>query len=54
MLWDHEKNISNKLMINKYPETFLVDNYGKIKLQFSGPREWSSSLMVNYIKSYIK
>lgn len=54
MLWDHEKNISSKLMINKYPETFLVDSHGKIKLQFSGSKEWSSSLMINYVKSHIK
>lgn len=50
VLIDHEKQSIKHLGIDKYPETFLIAPDGRIKLQFSGPRQWASAETIAYLK----
>lgn len=49
IFWDQEKNISKKLGLSKYPETFLISPDGVLRIQFSGPRDWASKMAVDYL-----
>lgn len=50
ILWDQEKSASNKLGLNKYPETFLISPDGVLRIQFSGPRDWASKAAIDYLQ----
>jgi len=52
----HDQNLASAGLfnINKYPETFLISPDGVLTVQLSGPRNWASAAMTNYLLSVIK
>lgn len=54
IFWDQEKLLPQLFNLNKYPETFLIAPHGRLIKQFSGPRDWSSSTMIDYLLQTIK
>lgn len=51
VLWDKSRSVSDRLGIEKYPETFLISPDGLLTTQFSGPRDWSSEHVVDYFST---
>lgn len=48
LAWDKKKVLAEKLNIEKFPESFLINPEGKIVSRFSGPRNWSSTEALSY------
>jgi peroxiredoxin len=50
VLFDPDSSVvGNKYGTHLYPETWFIDKRGVIRARFDGAREWSNSLVVNYI-----
>jgi thiol-disulfide isomerase/thioredoxin len=54
MVFDKQKASNLAFQVNKYPETFLLSPDGNLLLQFSGPRDWSSSKSIEFLLNIIK
>lgn len=52
--WDKEKISSQKLGINKYPETFLIAPDGTLIAQFSGARDWAKPYAIDYFLNILE
>jgi len=53
VLFDPDKSVvRGKYGTRLYPETWIVDADGVIRLRIDGPRDWSSALAVNLIESF--
>lgn len=53
LAWDPDKNIADKLNIDRYPETFLINPQGQSVARFSGPRNWASADALQYFSRYL-
>lgn len=54
VLWDKEKASLLRFGVSKYPETFLISPDGQITTQFSGPRDWSSAVSLDYFADVLR
>jgi peroxiredoxin len=51
VLMDPESSVvKGKLGTNLFPETWIIDKNGVIRARFDGPREWSSSMVVEMVE----
>lgn len=50
---DPESNISASYGTFKYPETYIIDQKGRVVAKIIGSRDWTSPDMVNMIKSLL-
>ncbi len=50
---DPEENISASYGTYKYPETYIIDQQGRVVAKIIGSRNWTSPDMVNMIKSLL-
>ena len=52
VLFDPERSIvKQKFGTDLFPETWIIDPSGVIRARFDGPRDWSSGVAVDYIRS---
>lgn len=54
ILFDPDKSVvRGKFGTRLYPETWIIDRDGVIRLRVDGPRDWSSALAVSVIEQYL-
>ena len=52
VLFDEERRVvKDRYGTELFPETWIIDRDGVIRARFDGPREWSSGVAVDYIRS---
>ena len=49
---DRDGRVSLAYGTSKYPETYLVDADGNVRLKFVGPRDWSDQRMLSLLEQY--
>jgi thiol-disulfide isomerase/thioredoxin len=49
---DQEARTSQTYGTTKYPESFLIDASGTLRLKFTGPRDWSDRAVFDLLDSY--
>jgi thiol-disulfide isomerase/thioredoxin len=49
---DQGAKISQAYGTTKFPESYLVDGEGKVRLKFVGPRNWTDANMATVLESY--
>jgi peroxiredoxin len=49
---DLEAKMSRTYGTTKYPESYLVDRDGKVRLKFVGPRNWMDPNMAALLETY--
>lgn len=54
ILLDPRGSIKKLYRTTGVPETFVVDQQGRLLRKFIGPRKWDGAAMVNFLKSIIK
>jgi len=42
IVWDPEREVSERYQTYKYPETLLIDREGRVVERYVGPREWDA------------
>ncbi len=50
---DSEANISADYGTFKYPETYVIDQSGKVRMKFIGPRDWTNPEIKRQIESLL-
>lgn len=50
---DAEANISSEYGTFKYPETYVIDQEGKVRMKFIGPRNWMDPQIKQQIESLL-
>lgn len=48
---DPEESAAKLYHTDMWPETYVIDRKGVIRRKFVGPQDWTSSEIVNYLKS---
>ena len=52
ILFDPERSVvKDKYGTELFPETWIIDREGVIRSRFDGPRQWSSGVAVDYVRS---
>ena len=49
---DEGAAVSRAYGTSKFPESYLLDRDGKLRLKFVGPRNWTNPNMVALLQSY--
>src|SRR5713226_6071056 len=49
---DHEARISQIYGTTKFPESYLIDSSGTLRLKFIGPRNWTDPAVFTLLSSY--
>ncbi len=50
---DAEANIASDYGTFKWPETYVIDQSGKVVLKYIGPKDWTNPAVVNPIKALL-
>lgn len=54
ILLDPTRRASDQYGVHRFPESFLVSPQGRIRVRFSGPRDWSSPLAARYLQDVMR
>ncbi|MEM7495859.1 MAG: TlpA disulfide reductase family protein [Myxococcota bacterium] len=54
ILLDPKRQASDRYGVRRFPESFLVSPQGRIRVRFSGPRDWSSALAAGYLQDVMR
>jgi len=53
VLLDPSRKVARELFGTRlYPETWIIDSDGVVRLRYDGPRDWSSALSLQVIRSF--
>jgi thiol-disulfide isomerase/thioredoxin len=52
VLWDEGAKISRTYGTTKFPESYLLDRDGKLRLKFVGPRNWMDPNVATLLEGY--
>lgn len=53
VLLDPDREVVGQFGTRQFPETWIIDGEGVIRLRIDGPRDWSSALAVDVIETYL-
>jgi thiol-disulfide isomerase/thioredoxin len=53
LLWDPTEKAARSYGTSKYPETYLVDPRGRLKLKFVGPKPWGRPAALDAFRKFI-
>jgi len=53
LLWDRSEKVAHSYGTTKYPETYLIDPLGRLKMKFVGAKPWGRPAALDIFKGFL-